>query len=362
MTSNKNPHVNAGVQANIGMDFQKNCTIYLLLSKFAELDSKKYFITLEHIEDIIFGFLNENNELYKIETCQAKKSTSKWTIGSLIEIIQKITETSYHILSDPYPKTHDFFQENYFATNNTIELKVSINKVPYTETVNETNEQVSYCSLQQPIKDKILKGNNTTTFTSTNIGNLDTLIFKYVDMGRTPKAQLYQLNGMFVSVFEDTIKDHKAALYTLYYALEKIEREFNQGNIAKLNDQKKKINSNEINEIFDIFTKKKLAFDFWRDKGEEICEALDVSLFDVQFFKLHYQNSVDKFKDITESEHKRVLDFVNENKTIFRNSTRDKDCILKFVNEFNKRKSSTLRQLHLKAIIAAAYIEVKHNL
>ena len=362
MAIKHNPEINAGVHANIGMDFQKNCTIYLFLEKFDALKNQRYFIVLEHLEDIVFGFLENDTELSKIETYQAKKSSKKWTSGNILEIIKKIAETSQSILDDTHPKTTTFNQENFFATNNTIELKSTVNKQDYVCTVNESTEVYEYKNLDQNIKDKILKGNKKISFDKQNEANFETLNFRFIDLGRTSKSQLDQLNGMFISVFGDTITDHKAALHTFYYALKTVESRLNQGNSAKLSDNKKRIESYEIQNILNILTTKKLAFDFWRDKGEEIRKELNINLFDATTFELHYHNSFDKFKDINESEHQKIFDFVERNKQIFRKHPLDKDCMSDFINTFNKEKSSTLLSLQLKATIVAAYIEIKNTL
>ncbi|MCH8535955.1 MAG: DUF4297 domain-containing protein [Flavobacteriaceae bacterium] len=362
MTNNYNSEVNAGVHVNIGMDFQKNCTIYLFLEKYNQLQNQKYFIILEHLEDVVFGYLDNQIKLSKIETYQAKKSSSKWTNSGLLEIIKKITETSQSVLNDPHPKTADFSQSNFFATNNTIELKCKVDKQQYSCLVNESNEHYKYSDLNQNIKNKIQKGSKDVNFTSENICNFDTLNFRFIDLGRTPKAQLEQLDGKFRTVFGENIADHKAALYSFYFALMKIEKELNQGNIAKLSDNKKRIDSNQIDSIINILTNKKKAFDFWREKKDELCEELKISLFDVPIFELHYENSFDKFKDINESEHNKIFDFVLNNKAIFKSDYTDRACIASFHSKFNREKSSTLSELQLKAVIAAAYIEVKNTL
>ncbi len=362
MTNNYNPEVNAGVHANIGMDFQKNCTIYLFLEKYHHLKNQKYFIILEHLEDIIFGYLDNPTELSKIETYQAKKSSSKWTNSGVLGIIKKITETGQSILNDPHPKTNDFDQENFFVTNNTIELKCKVNKQWNVCLINESTENLRYSELDQNLKNKVEKGSLDINFTPENISNLDTLNFRFIDLGRTPKAQLEQLNGKFVSVFGNNITDHLAALQTFYYALVEIEREFNQGNVAKLSDNKKRIESSEIVSIINVLTNKKKAFDFWREKKDELCQELNINLSEVTMFELHYENSFDKFKDIKESEHQKIFEFVSKNKGIFKSYITDRTCIAHFHSKFNKEKSSTLSKLQLKATIAAAYIEVKNIL
>lgn len=362
MTNDENSNVNSGVQTNVGMEFQKHCTIYLFLEKYEELRGEQYFIILEHHEDVVFGYLTENNELKSIETFQAKKSTNKWTISGLIEVVKKITKASQAILDDPHPKAQDFNQQNYFATNHTIELKTKIHNITYLKTINETHSDVSYRSIDQELKSKILDGNSDTSFDDNDELLLENFHFKFIDLSRTPKAQLEYLHGRFISVFGDSIVDHKAALDTFLFYLRKLESQFNQGNVALLSDKTKHLESTEINDILDILTTKKLAYDFWRQKGEPICENLKVSIFDTNSFKLHFLNSFDKFKDLNESEHRKILTFVKDNIAMFRVHLTDKDCITALYNEFNLGKSSTLRDVQLKSAISAAYLEIKSTL
>ncbi len=354
-------NVNSGVQTNIGMDFQKHCTIYLFLDNYEKFESSKYFIILEHHEDIIFGFLNTANDLIEIETYQAKKSTNKWTLNGLLEIIKKISQTSQQIDLDKHGKSKSFSQKNYFATNNSIELKCSVKGVKYKKTVNESCHTLKYSNLDKNIKNKICKGNKDVKFTEGDLSTFETLYFKYIDLSRTPKAQIEQLIGKFNSVFGDSITDHKAALYTFISYLKEVESTFNQSDIANLGDKTKRIESHRIRKVIDILTTKKKAFDFWRRKGDEICEKINISMFDVKIFELHYQNSFDNFKDLHESEHRRIHKFVLDNDSIFKNNYTDKDCISSFIDEFNKNKTTTFGEIQLKATIAAAYVEAKYT-
>lgn len=362
MAKKTNSSVNSGVQANVGMDFQIHCTIFLFLENFNTLSEQRFFITIEHLEDIVFGYLDSNNELTKVETYQAKKSTSTWKISDLYEILQKITEASQSILDDSLPKSNVFFQENYFATNNTIDLKTKVNTQHYREIINETNSNVQYPNLDQNIKSKIEQGNGSISFTSNNLKNLATLNFKYIDLSRTSKAQKELLHGKFQTVFQDKITDHMAALDTFILCLDKLDSTFNQGNSANLSDLSKRVESHEINELLDLLTTKKLAYDFWRDKSDELCKELKISLLDRTSFELNYQNSFDLFKDLNSREHQKVFDFLKSNISILGNHTSDVDCILDFFKEFNKAKSTTLSRTQLKATISAAYIEIKNTL
>ena len=363
MTKNTNNSVNSGVQTNVGMEFQKHCTLYLLLDNYQTIKDKKYFIILEHLEDIVFGYIDDNNLLEEIETFQAKKATNKWSLNKLLEILKKITEVSQTITNDPIPKSTSFSQTNYFATNNTIELKSDkIEDVTYTETINETNANVRYSDIDVNIKNKILKGNNNVTFSKIDEINLETLSLKFVDITRTPKNQIEQLYGKSKVIFGNDIEDHKAAIDTLLFYLKNIESKFNQGGLALLSDKTKRIESKEIHKVFNILTKRKLAYDFWREKEKEICKALKITFLDRTQFELHYLNSFDKFKDLNESEHKKIFDFIENNKSIFGKHYDEGDCILEFYTEFNKTKTTTLRDLQLKAVVSAGFIEIKSTI
>jgi hypothetical protein len=362
MTENTNISVNSGVQTNVGMEFQKHCTLYLLLDNYQAIKDKKYFIILEHLEDIVFGYIDENDLLSEIETFQAKKSTNKWSLNKLLEILKKITEASQTIINDPIAKSPSFTQTNYFATNNTIELKSRVNGTTHSETINETNTDIKYSDLNINIKNKILEGNSDATFSAIDKINIENLSLKYVDITRTPKNQIEQLYGKSRVVFGNLIQDHKASIDTLLYYLKSIESKFNQGGLALLSDSTKRLESVDIQKIFNILTNQKLAYDFWREKEKEICKALNVSLFDRTQFELHYLNSFDNFKDLKESEHKKIYDFIESNKTIFQNNITEEECILEFFEEFNRKKTTTFRDLQLKAVISAGFVEINNKI
>ena len=96
---------NSGVQANVGFDFQRNTCIYIFLEEYNTLKTQEYFIMLEHYDDIVFGFLNQNGELSEVTTYQAKKSSNVWTTNKVYEIIQKISRWTPYQQSQT--DTHD---------------------------------------------------------------------------------------------------------------------------------------------------------------------------------------------------------------------------------------------------------------
>ena len=349
---------NSGVHTNVGMDFQKNCVVFLFLENYTDLKDKKYFIILEHLDDIVFGFLDSNDSLEKVETFQAKKSTSKWTLSGVLEVIKKITISGERILNDPHEKIEAFVQKNFFVTNNTIELKEKKSK----SVVNETASVVQFSDLDDEIKVKILAGNDVIQFDDTDKSHVDNLSLKWIDFGKTTEAQKQQLIGKMMDVFDAEITDYKAALETFLFKLRKIESTFNQGNVARLKDSTKRIESSEIQELLSILTSKKKAYEFWRDNSDAICEAYQVSILDKTSFKLNYENSFDLFKDLNESEHRKILLFVEDSKHIFGEHINQMDCMRAFFEEFERTKSTTYQPLQLKAVLAAAYLEIQNSL
>ena len=359
MTLNNDMYVNSGVHANTGMDFQKYCAIYIFLENYKKLNTQKYFIILEHLEDIVFGFLDDQNDLVKVETYQAKKSSNKWTIGeSSLNIIQKITKTAQSIVDDPHPKSSVFSQENFFATNNVIELSYKIDKKTHTQIVNESNDVYKYFHLCDELKQKICNGHKFVSFSEENINNLDTLHFKYIDLAKKSSSQKQQLQGMFENVFGKSINDYKAALDTFIYKLKQIETTFNQGNLALLSDSSKRLECEDINVFLSILTTKNKAYDFWRDRCDELCNALNVTIFDRSAFELNYLISFDLFKDKKESEHQKILNFVKGDVSVLKTYTSDALCIKALVDSFRVKKTTVLSDIQFKSAIAAAYIEV----
>lgn len=352
--------INSGVQTNVGMDFQRNCSLYIFLEKYNQIKTKRYFIILEHYEDIVFGFLDKNDCLEKIETFQAKKSSTTWTNSGICEIIQKISDNGIEILKDDLPKNGNYTKDQFFVTNNTIKLTYkNSNKKDISVYVNETNETLHFLELPNELRDLLLNGNKKIKFTNNQQLHFSTLNFSYLDFGRNSKTQLQILTGKFQEIFGKTILDHKAARDTFLNYLDTIDSTYNQGNIAKLSDYNKRLESNKINEILDIITTHKLALEFCRQKAEKICEKLQIKLFDQQYFELNFENSLDKFKDLTQAEHRKILEFIETNKSLYDGYFNDVKCIKAFYEKFLKEKNTNLSDIQLIAAISAAYYLIK---
>ena len=114
---------NSGVEGGSGYSFQRCCVVFLLFEGYKTISLKDYFICLEHHEDFLFAFLDENGHLKKIDTYQAKKSRDDWkTDNNLCEIIGKITSVGKELLKDPLRKSDDYQHTLNFLTNRNVVL------------------------------------------------------------------------------------------------------------------------------------------------------------------------------------------------------------------------------------------------
>ena len=112
--------VNAGVRAIEGFATQRNMALFIVLDNYeSKFDGAKYFLSLEHLEDILFCYLDDNGHAVKIETYQSKKkSTGSWKIGDdLTEIIIKILQTGKSLLKESYPKCESYAHDLFFSSN-----------------------------------------------------------------------------------------------------------------------------------------------------------------------------------------------------------------------------------------------------
>ncbi|EOX3120451.1 dsDNA nuclease domain-containing protein, partial [Vibrio cholerae] len=114
---------NSGVEGGSGYSFQRCCVVFLLFEDYEKLNIEDYFICLEHHEDFLFAFLDENRLLKKIDTYQAKKSRDDWkTDSDLCEIIGKMTMVGKELVNDPHDKSNNYQHTLNFLTNRNILL------------------------------------------------------------------------------------------------------------------------------------------------------------------------------------------------------------------------------------------------
>jgi len=345
---------NAGVHAGTGFEFQKHCALYILLENWESYKDRKYFICIEHHDDFLFCHLTEDNLIEKTKAYQAKKSSEKWSLSKdFYLILQKILEVGKNLNDDKsMGKTTNYVHKLSFISNNTINLKSDKQNI----IVNETNTLQKYIDLDSKLQDKI---KDEIKKIYSDLSEINNLIFSYIDFGKTVKSQINQLVGMFEDVFKDKVTDHKAAVDTLLSLFREIELTFNQENSAKLLDESKRLESEKINYAINIITTRKKAFEYWRTKKSELARILVVPKSQQKQFELHFENSFDYFKDLKQAEHQKIFNFVKTKKYLFNNCFDDTECINLLYKEAVKSEILRQDELHLKAALFAAFIEVE---
>lgn len=105
---------NAGVDALLGFEFQRNCALYLLLNNYNHFKGREFFLCIEHHDDFLFCYRSNCQEkIEEIHSYQAKKlSGAVWTINERFsEALAKMLEVGSDLLSDPVPKSQSYTHE-----------------------------------------------------------------------------------------------------------------------------------------------------------------------------------------------------------------------------------------------------------
>lgn len=358
--------VNAGVHASTGFEFQKHCALYLFLEDYHNLKNKDFYICIEHHDDFLYCFLDKNNFISQIKLFQAKKSGSEWGMqDELFGLLSKILIAGVALDNDSAPKLISYTQHLNFITNNNINLSALV-KDPttsknkrITKKINESNSTLSFLKIDSRIKREIITKVKDKSSDLEQIRKFKNLKLLYIDLGKRSLSQLDQIKGQFNRVFGNTVADHSAAVDTLLLLFKKVETVFNQGNKSKLLDESKRVTSGDISKAINIITTKQKAYKVWRSYKNTLPKALKIPVSRQSEFVQEFENSFDLFKDISQSEHQKIYRFVFNNKNLMDQCYDDENCILMFINEFNKKHSSSLDNLRINAAIFAAYIELK---
>lgn len=362
-----NTSVNAGVHAKTGFALQRNTALHLLFTNYYDkFYTKRYFICLEHHDDFLFCFLNDEGKTYKVETYQSKKSSSEaWSINKEFdEILNKILTTGTNLLEDSIEKTENYSHNLHFSSNASINLKVEIENAKKNEpktisvSINETNCLVAFNDLDEKIQTKI---RNRLESEQKYQEELNKLHFLYIDFNKTDKAQRATLIGELDTLFGDKIADKKAALKILIELFDKVENIFNQGHKAKLLDNTKRVTSEEVCEALMIITSQSRALDFWRSKQREVSQKLSITLIERESFKFNFYSAFDLFKSQKNVEHQRILNFVKNNHQASK-AINEEDLFYELYNRFIGENSTNLQDIEIKAAIYAAYFEASNKM
>jgi len=348
---------NAGVDAQTGFALQRNSALFLLLDKyFTKFYGKRYFICLEHQDDFLFCFLNENDEAELIEAFQSKKKAPDiWRANpEMFKIIGKLLKTGKDLIIDSIPKSSHYKQVLYFSTNQTINLlHKPKNKPTIAESIKADNHNVHFLNLPIEIQDKFKDGISETWLHN----ELENLSLLWIPFTQTIKEQENQLVGKIEEVFGKKIYSYRAAVQAIITIFNKIEYIYNQGNEIKLLDETKRVDNKTIENAINILTTKSKCFEYWHNEKENIVDAFQIKQKDRVVFEFAFSSAFDMFKVFENAEHRKVLHFAKNNIDNCK-TYRSLDIVLELIELFKKSENSLLGLLELKAIFFAAYFEV----
>jgi hypothetical protein len=186
---------------------------------------------------------------------------------------------------------------------------------------------------------------------------IENLIFSYIDFSKTFKAQKQQLVGIFNDIFGDKILDHKASVETLLSLFRDVENTLNQGNVVKLMDKSKRVESEKIKQTLNILTTKQKAFNEWRDQKDKYAELLKIPIKEHKHFEFEFKNAFDYFKDLKQVEHQKIKNFVKN--IDLKDCFSEESGLRKVIEEFKHTHNTQFDNITTKAILLASYIQTR---
>ncbi len=350
---------NSGVEGGSGYSFQRCCVVFLLFEGYEAINLENYFICLEHHEDFLFAFLDENRHLKKIDTYQAKKSRDDWrTDGDLCEIIGKMTMVGRELINDPHDKTNDYQHTLNFLTNRNVLLTSKQEKGVKQDKVKiqVSNRCKKYSDLSGNIKKNIESRICKSILESTQLENIH---FQYIDFAQSYQNWQRELKGLSIEHFGQEVNDHEAVISCLMRLLADAEQKYNDDNKVLLSDSSKRVTKNKINETFNMFTENKKSFDFWRQYSEQISNELNLKLPIQRRAKELLENCFDYFKDIQQIEYRKIYKFVETRTDIDERHVSEADCIVDLYHCYQKEFQPRLENYMVSFAVIAAYVETR---
>lgn len=352
---------NSGVEALTGFSFQRNSAIFLVLENYDIYVGRNFFICIEHHDDFIFAHLDDSNQLSKVNSYQAKKSTVEWTITKeFAEIIAKITLVGEDLKKDTIQKTKDYIQELSFLSNKSIKLNCGTRgKSPKSSVIiKENNLLALYSDLPSPIQQNFLNKLSEFPYINDQLVNIS---FRYIDVGNTDKAQRDQLTGMLSQKFKDKIHDASAALDLLLNLFRDVETIYNQQNSSKLLDASKRVYSRDIFKALNVICTKAKAYELWRTHANSLGASLKIPVSKSRNYIEYINNSFDYFKDLTQIEFRKIYKFVDDNRDVDDIFYTELECIQTLQERFSKENQTQLENEVVSFSIIAAYVETRNK-
>ncbi|KPC03858.1 hypothetical protein [Pseudomonas syringae group genomosp. 3] len=335
--------------------------MHIIINNYDYYKHQSFFLSIENHDDFIFFHYDHENITTWATTFQAKKASKSWTLDKTMhEIIDKIITLGAVLKSDPNVLHPEYWHKLNFLTNAAISFNDGAKKERKSILVNEANIKLEYKSIDEKIQKNIKKlVKNFNSKADINFPELDFFALNYIDLPKTYKAQKEALIGLFENTFGYSVKDHKAAIETLLSMFRDIELKFNQGNIPSLTAKEKQLCGNHIKNAFNIITSKQKAYDFWRAEGKELCKLIKISVYDQRNHEFLLSNCFDYFKDLTQFEHQKILQFVSSQTLDTHKYFDELSYIEHLFKKFKASHSNQLTETEVKFAIIAAYVETR---
>ncbi|WP_339137351.1 MAG: hypothetical protein WGN25_04935 [Candidatus Electrothrix sp. GW3-4] len=324
MTTRKKA-ANAGVDALLGFEFQRNCALYLLLDDYDRFKGREFFLCIEHHDDFLFCYrTNCRSNIKEIHSYQAKKlSGNVWTINERFsEVIAKILEVGNDLISDPARKCPNYTHELTFVSNTDIKLNYKPNakekkdrKEEITYLLNEQNCKCGFNAIPDEIKEKINKKvdnfckKKKITY---HKAELDNFCIQWIDFPRNKNRQKDSLVGLMSRKFSH-VSDPLAAIELLLSLFREVEAVYNQGKVVTLLDSSKRVEGDEVKKAIDIIETEQKTFEFWRNYSTELCHKFRVPIGIQNHHKNYIRNTFELLKDMSNNEHQIIKGFIREN-------------------------------------------------
>lgn len=366
--SRRKDAANAGIDALLGFEFQRNCALYLLLNDYDSFKGREFFLCIEHHDDFLFCYRTDcRSEIEEIHSYQAKKlSGSIWTINErLSEVIAKMLEVGNDLINDPAPKCPSYSHVLTFVSNTDIKLTYNPNadeknngKVEITYLLNEQNCKCNFDGIPVEIQEKIDKKvddfckKENTKYHSPQLYNLS---IQWVGLPRRRSDQIDILVGLMCRKFPH-VSDPSAAVDLLLSLFRDVEAVYNQRKVINLLDSTKRVEGEEIKKAIDIIETEQKTFKLWREYSTELSRTFRVPISVQNNHENYIRNTFELLKDMKNHEHQIIKNFVRENDYSMIHYSHN-DMFEAYVSDIKNKSSMNLNDIDIFFSTLCSFVE-----
>lgn len=366
--STKKKAANAGIDALLGFEFQRNCALYLLLSDYSHIKGREFFLCIEHHDDFLFCYRSAcRSHIEEVHSYQAKKlSGSVWTIDKrFTEVIAKMLDVGNDLINDPAPKCQSYIHELTFVSNTDIKLSYKPTsqekkdgKKEITYLLNEQNCKSSYSAIPEDIRDKINK--KVDDFCKVEKINyykpeLDNLSIQWVGLPRRKNDQKDILVGLMCRKFPH-VSDPTAAIDLLLSLFREVEAVYNQGKVINLLDSTKRVEGEEIKKAIGVIETEQKTFKLWRGYSVELSRKFRISIGIQNNHENYIRNTFELLKDMSNNEYQIIKKFVRENDYSM-NHYNHGDMFDAYVSDIKNKNSMNLNDIDIFFSTLCSFVE-----